>query len=238
MLYLSCFLSELLSCGCVYHAGFWRCWGTSQRGSEEHGQCCRSVMSRLHPSGGRNFRPGESDTVSIHHLETDCTRLVNNLKTATWKAKLKGLLLLRQPHLVAILHIAFKISGSWLITVKNISVVESLLRLQLVMWKTLKLIHADEKIWVTACAHCWMSVMYLNNVSLPLNKNGLVLSFTTIYFFGLIQFICRILFSALLPGLLMAKYISTKPKKLKHTSLYVATQCFLNSKYISFLCSG
>lgn len=162
------FLIWALSCGCVNHAGFWRCWGTSQRGSEEHGQRCRSVMSRLHPSGGRNFRPGESDTVSIHHLETDCTMLVNNLKTATWKAKVKSLLLVQQRHLVAILLIAFKTSVSWVITVKNVSVVESLLRLQLVMWKTLKLIHADGKIWVSACAHRWMSVMYLS-VSLPLN---------------------------------------------------------------------
>lgn len=59
--------------------------------------------------------------------------LVNNLKKATWKVKVKSLLLVQQHHLVAILHIAFKASSSGPVTVKNVSVVDFLLRLQLVM---------------------------------------------------------------------------------------------------------
>lgn len=69
-------------------------------------------------------------------------------------------------------------------------------------------------------------MMYLNNVSLALSKkNGLVLSFATEHFLGLIQLICRVLHLALLPGLLMAKYVSAKPQKLKHTSLYCNLIC-------------
>lgn len=58
----------------VDHAGFRDRWRTAQRGSEEHGQRCRPVVSGLHPSRRRDIRPGEANTDWIHlwklHIET------------------------------------------------------------------------------------------------------------------------------------------------------------------------